>query len=99
MSELNVPGLASPNQATPAAPSRDDDASTPASTSAQPPTSPGMGARSSRRVSFTWPAALILIACLAFAGSGAFAAHQILTYGTLIPSIAGGWYGPFSVAQ
>jgi hypothetical protein len=55
--------------------------------------------RSGARRPFAWPTLILILTIVAIVGSGAFATHQLLTYGSLVPSINVGWYGPYAVAQ
>jgi hypothetical protein len=96
MSEPNTTRFASPDQPTQTDPSRDDAPALSAPTLAN---RRWVAAGSGARTLFAWPSALIVVVIIAVIGSGAFAAHQLLNYGTLVPSIAGSWYGPFSATQ
>jgi hypothetical protein len=61
---------------------------------------PRAGARSWLRAApVAWPTILTAALIIAIIGSGLFATHQVLTYGSLVPSIAGGWYGGYTPIQ
>ena len=46
-----------------------------------------------------WPTVVIIFLIVAVIGSGLYATHQVLTYGSLVPSISGGWYGGYMAIQ
>jgi hypothetical protein len=96
MSEPSQTEAASPKRETLLDASRDGPGRSPTPTQPkkhEPAIRPGV------RQPFGWHALLLVVAIVAIVGSGAFVTHQLLTYGSLVPSINGGWYGPYAVAQ
>jgi hypothetical protein len=52
-----------------------------------------------RRARRNWSRLALGVALVVVIATGVFATHRLLTYGTLTPSIVGGWYGYYSVSQ
>ena len=50
------------------------------------------------RPTIIWPVLLVAVVVMAIS-AGILATHQYLTYGALVPSISGGWFGPITLTN